>query len=112
MHPKGAATILIIFYLSGEFGGNMETEKIYLINISIWGKFPEWHGKFPEDYLWHDAVSSLPEVGSILQIDDTAFQVEAICLDECDTKQQTYVVTVRPYTGTIPPTLVFSYLET
>lgn len=87
----------------------MEPEQHHPIDISIWGKFPEQHHTAPNDFLWHDAVESLPELGSVLLIDGTAFQVEAICLDAYDTEQQTYIVEVRPYAGRIPSMLVFIY---
>lgn len=89
----------------------MKSEQKQLFNISIWGKFPEWEKIFPSDFLWHDVVESLPELGSVLLIDGVAFQVEAVFLDIDDIEKQTYILHVRSYAGTISPTLVFSYQD-
>lgn len=92
--------------------GNMKSEQKQPINISIWGKFPEWEETAPADFLWHDTVEALPELGSVLLILETTFQVEAVCLDGDDVEQQTYLIDVRPLAGSIAPTFVFSCSKT
>lgn len=83
-------------------------------NISLWGKYPETPDSFPDDFIWHDTVASLPELGDVLMIDGTAYQVEAVQLEtlslfENDPDElQTYVAEVRLYAGTIPPKFVLS----
>lgn len=90
----------------------MKSEQKQPINISIWGKFPEWEQTFPGDFLWHDTVEALPNLGSVLLILGTTFQVEAVCLDGDEVEQQNYIIDVRPYVGSIAPTFVFSCSET
>lgn len=68
--------------------------------ISIWGSFPETQHCPVNDYLWHDVVSSLPELGSVIKIDDTLFQVEGVAQDDLwidEEDKNTYVIDVRPY---------------
>lgn len=77
------------------------------MKISIWGNFPEWHQTAPGNFLWHDTVDYLSELGSILLLMETAFQVEGVSLNKCDTEQKTYIIDVRPYIGPRTPNLVF-----
>lgn len=82
--------------------------------ISIWGKFPECPNPFGNDFLWHDTVKALPALGSVLLIDDTLFQVHYISIDtnlDEDSTEPTYIIDVRPYSGSIPPYIIFSYPE-
>lgn len=50
--------------------------------IAVWGSFPESQACPISDYLWHDKVPSLPELGSVIKIDDTKFQVEGVRRDD------------------------------
>ncbi|PSB28517.1 hypothetical protein [Chlorogloea sp. CCALA 695] len=81
--------------------------------ISIWGSFPD-KKHFGNDYLWHDVVPSLPQLGSVIKIDDTLFQVEGVRLDDLWIEEQEnknrYLIDVRPYQGEIAPIFTFSYL--
>lgn len=80
--------------------------------ISIWGSFPDKR-HFGNDYLWHDVVPSLPQLGSIIKLDDTLFQVEGVCLDSLwideEENNSRYRIDVRPYQGKLAPTYTFSF---
>jgi hypothetical protein len=86
------------------------------IPISIWGEYPG-KSNFGNDYLWHDVVSTLPEIGSTLELFNQMYQVEAVyrdqmLLDETEISQPRYVVEVRLYDGDISPSLLFNEEDT
>lgn len=81
--------------------------------ISIWGKWPEaMAGPFTEDYLWHDSVETVPQLGDVLSIDGCIFQVESIQpikFDQDDDER--FSVNVQSYRGDIRPTFHFGMAE-
>lgn len=78
--------------------------------ISIVGNFLASQDCPIQDFLWHDVVSSLPEIGDVLKICDEMFQVEKISLNDLpldDDDKERYIIDVRSYKGSIEPSLIF-----
>ncbi len=78
--------------------------------ISIVGNFLASQDCPIRDFLWHDVVSYLPEIGSVLKIYDEVFQVEEVSLNDLpfdDDDKDRYIIDVRSYKGSIEPSLTF-----
>ncbi|WP_144405752.1 hypothetical protein [Aliterella atlantica] len=76
------------------------------------GNYPECQHCPITDYLWHDVVLSLPELGNVIKIDDNLFQIEGVRLDNLwidEEDKDTYIIDVRPYRGEIEPVLTYTY---